>query len=73
MRPGVRSRPFLYPSFTKYLQRLPGKCSSGVMVAYALHHGEQEIPSDLSDDEWRCISPAPQDEDAPGFTAYERS
>src|SRR5918998_6367333 len=31
-------------------------------------------PTDLSDDQWRCIRPhlcpAPQDKDAPGFTAY---
>jgi Putative transposase of IS4/5 family (DUF4096) len=33
------------------------KCSARMIVAYAARHGEQEIPTDLSDDEWRCIGP----------------
>ena len=34
------------------------KVPTSVMVAYAPHYGEQEIPyRSLSDDEWRCISP----------------
>ena len=49
------------------------KVSAGVMVAYALRYGEQEIPhGSLSDSEWLCIGPhlppAPQDKDALGFS-----
>src|SRR5215212_3758867 len=36
----------------------------------------RRYPTDLSDDEWRCIGPhlpSPQGGDAPGFTAYGRS
>ena len=32
------------PLYTDCRERLSGKCSSGVMVAYAARHGEQEIP-----------------------------
>src|SRR5918994_4114587 len=32
------------PYSPECLERLSGKCSAGVMVAYALHYGEQEIP-----------------------------
>src|SRR4028119_2477736 len=32
------------PLFTSCLERLSGKCSTGVMVAYAAPHGEQKIP-----------------------------
>ena len=45
VEPGLPTpRPFLLPFFTNDLERLSGKCSAGVMVAYAPRHGEQEIP-----------------------------
>jgi hypothetical protein len=35
----------LHMDFREFtFQRLSGKCSVGVMVAYALRYGEQEIP-----------------------------
>ena len=37
------------------------------MLAYATRHGEPEIPTDSSDDEWRCIGPH-----LPGPTGWRR-
>src|SRR5215207_9731840 len=37
------------------------------MLAYATCHGEPEIPTDSSDDEWRCIGPH-----LPGPTGWRR-
>ena len=37
--------PFFLTQWTKSsLERLSGKCSASVMVAYALHYGEQDLP-----------------------------
>jgi putative transposase len=38
------------------VERLSGKCSASVMVPYAPHYVEsRRYPTDLSDEEWRCV------------------